>query len=86
MMTRPAARRDPVDPPAHRSRATVASIVLIVMGTTLETVGIALAGIGPIRYVLMGAGLLLLLVAVLRLTRRGDDRPADPADPGAPSR
>lgn len=80
-MTAADARRDRTDAAARRARQATASIVLLVVGITLETIGIALAAIGPLRWVLVGAGVLLLLVAVLRLTRRGEASPAHRGDP-----
>jgi hypothetical protein len=44
-------------------------IALLVVGISLNTVGIALSRAGAIRFVLMGAGLLLLLVALIGLLR-----------------
>lgn len=42
-------------------------IILLIAGTMLNATGIALVRSGPMSYVLMGVGVLLLLIALLRL-------------------
>lgn len=52
-------------------------VVFLVVGLMLNTVGIALPGIGWLRFVLMALGLAFLLTAVvaaMRAARSGDDR------------
>lgn len=42
-------------------------ISVMAIGTSLNTIGIVLVRAGAIRYVLMGVGVLLLLIAVIGL-------------------
>ena len=56
-----------------------ALIPLLVVGIALNTIGIALQGLGNARFVMMGAGCLLMLVAVVRMVKlRDEDKPSDP--------
>jgi glucose dehydrogenase len=63
---------------------TSASIALLVIGISLNTIGIALMRAGAIRYVLMIAGLALILTAVLRLVNR-DAVKSPPDSPDGPA-
>ncbi len=62
----------------HDPRRTSVSIALLVIGTTLNALGIALTGAGAVRYLLMGLGLALLLTAVVRLVSQRPDASDDP--------
>lgn len=42
-------------------------ISVMAIGTSLNTIGIVLVRAGAIRYVLMGAGVLMLLIALIGL-------------------
>jgi len=66
------------------TRITSASIAFLVIGISLNTIGIALMRAGAIRYVLMIAGLALILTAVLRLVNR-DAVKSPPDSPDGPA-
>ena len=64
----------------NSSPETARWIALMVIGTAMNTIGIALPGLGALRFVFMAVGLLLLLVALLNLTaaaRKDSDGPAN---------
>jgi hypothetical protein len=52
----------------------VAALGLLVVGVGLDTLGIVLRPAGGSRFVLLGAGLALLLVALLWLARLARDQ------------
>lgn len=55
--------------PETPNREPASWVALLVIGTSLNTIGIAFSGLGVFRYILMGAGLLLLLTSVVKLAR-----------------
>ena len=60
----------PSDPNAARW------LPLLVVGISVNTVGISLSSAGPWRYVLMAAGILIMLVAITKMvSSRGQGKP-----------
>lgn len=58
---------------------TAAMIPLLVVGLILDVLGIVMTSLGPIRFVVMGVGVLLMLIALVRMMRlRDEDKPGDP--------
>jgi hypothetical protein len=53
---------------------SAAAIAVIPIGLALTIIGVTLDGAGALRFVLMGAGLLLQLVALLILLQRRGTR------------
>jgi len=61
----------PTPKPRHMSRPTNQNLpvytALIAIGTSLNTLGIVFQSLGWARYVLMGAGILMMLVGVVQV-------------------
>lgn len=51
------------------NRQTAGWLALLVIGISLNTVGIALTEVGTLRWVLVGLGLMLLLISVIGLAQ-----------------
>lgn len=51
-----------------------ALVPLLVVGIMLNTFGIVFQSAGALRYVMMGAGVLLMLVAVVRMLKLRDGK------------
>ena len=63
-----------------RNQETARWIPLLVVGMSLNTLGIVMTSLGWARYVLMGGGLLLILVALLKsiaASKRAGGPPAE---------
>ena len=51
----------------RKSQEVARWMPLLVVGISLNTIGIVLRSLGPARFLMMGAGLVLLLISVLKL-------------------